>query len=715
MKKKAIIIILCLILFAGCRSIPVFLPPIPPSIKNDASLIVQSETSSWRIKLVIQEEGVYQISEADIQELTNGKGAIEKAELFHRGKPYPTWIDNKDRQLQLRFFAPQPDSRYTTSGIYWISFDTYPVTRVAQRPLELTAPDLKSKTITIETVFEEDRLYEPGSPDYLPWFWQKIPTGGAATIEIKSASRLNIGDHLRVRLWTKTIGQISKSGFQPHMIGLAMDNIPLGKFQWEGDGFHEFTVQINEELLSAIGNQILLHAEPLSQDASDVIWLDRIVIFQDDNLDHQITPIKFSGRGGNVPIILGEEHTIIELDAGTPTQIFQKDPTISPSSHVSLSMDSGSQYILIGEKDIREPDLLPAIEFPPAMQIGDTSPEYLIIGPREFQDSVRPLIEWRAAQGLKTVFEGIDEIVDLFGYGYPEPEAIHNYLANIYAFRQQSPLYVLLVGDFSHSRESVLAGRDLASIPSDMIFSELGGWTVSDTALVDFDQNGTPDLPIGRLPVRNKAQLRNVIQKIIANESRQTQNPLRILQVIDLEVQSFSISSAIFADEIQKGTKTSTLELVPAVANQTALSQSARQKSIDFIVYFGHGSLTQLGDPTIIDEKIVIPPTHPSILIAFTCLVGYFAHPDQSSLVETLLASKSNGIVAAIAPTSLTLLENQESMVRSTARNLANSSGLRLGDLFVNSLEEAWHDTANTDHIRTIQFFGDPALLIPGF
>ena len=100
--------------------------------------------------------------------------------------------------------------------------------------------------------------------------------------------------------------------------------------------------------------------------------------------------------------------------------------------------------------------------------------------------------------------------------------------------------------------------------------------------------------------------------------------------------------------------------------------------------YVGHGSITQWGKEDVFTLDAVselASSSSPPIVVQLTCLSGLFAHPEQTSLSETMLTHEQ-GPVLLVAATSLTLSSNQRPFAVSFFNNLQDPQVERVGDAF---------------------------------
>lgn len=140
--------------------------------------------------------------------------------------------------------------------------------------------------------------------------------------------------------------------------------------------------------------------------------------------------------------------------------------------------------------------------------------------------------------------------------------------------------------------------------------------------------------------------------------------------------------------------------------------------AINLVLYTGHGSIQRLGKEAVLSSTDMQenPGRSPdTLMVMFTCLAGYFAHPEVDSLAEALLKDPGSGFVAVYAPSSLTLSSDQEPLMQYAASRLTSGETTRMGDLFSSADFVGEHLTAGFyDVLSTMVLFGDPATSLPG-
>jgi hypothetical protein len=159
-------------------------------------------------------------------------------------------------------------------------------------------------------------------------------------------------------------------------------------------------------------------------------------------------------------------------------------------------------------------------------------------------------------------------------------------------------------------------------------------------------------------------------------------------------------------------TEDETLLLTGATAKEVA---TAWNEGGWLTTYVGHGSVERWGKEDIFNTETVsqLNAETPPIVLQLTCLTGLFAHPELTSLSESMLRNKK-GPVLLIAATSLTLSGNQQPFALSLMQHMQDPAYSRIGDAF----QAAKLDLAieNNNGLREISdtfvLLGDPSALM---
>ena len=150
---------------------------------------------------------------------------------------------------------------------------------------------------------------------------------------------------------------------------------------------------------------------------------------------------------------------------------------------------------------------------PSSLNATSNGADLLIIAHKDLINTVAPLVSLRQSQGLVVAVANVDDVYDEFGYGAHGPQALRSFLSRTASTWSRAPRYVFLVGDASLDPRNYQGFGDIDMVPTKLVDATFNE-TASDDWLSDFNDDGVPEIPIGRLPARTVAEANLVISKI---------------------------------------------------------------------------------------------------------------------------------------------------------------------------------------------------------
>ncbi len=371
---------------------------------------------------------------------------------------------------------------------------------------------------------------------------------------------------------------------------------------------------------------------------------------------------------------------------------------------------------------------------------GAPPPLWVLIGEDALREASRPLADYRKSEGLEVI-----------GKRPPWAEAI--------ASLPRKPDYIVLLGDdllqFPASPDSV-AGW----LPGER--RSLYRWRatqpeayVSDAVIGDLDQDGIPEIPVGRLPGRDSETIGQLVAKLLAFERTPTTREALHLPIwagnpaygdhfhanvaSNLLRQTLRSHAPDWLDlSLLIGNASDPLSAVPETHGDWFHQMLERGGGL-FTGLMGHGGVNAFYsmpdangwiryEATQAHQLTGPRPSAPALIFACDC--GNFAHP-TTSLAESLLAAPS-GPVAVIAATTQShplpnyysslcwlkgLTEGSDRIVDRwvSAQQCGFETRNPLVELFLKEVEGSLGgelDTAQVrrDHVRLYALLGDPAI-----
>lgn len=331
---------------------------------------------------------------------------------------------------------------------------------------------------------------------------------------------------------------------------------------------------------------------------------------------------------------------------------------------------------------------------------------------------------YRSSQGVVTKVVDVTEIYDEFNYGVLSSHAVEAFLDYAKNNWQTPPSYVMLIGEAHYDSRNYSGIGYWNMVPSrlvDTLYTETG----SDEALSDFNNDGLAEIPIGRASSRNAAGITALFNKTVAWEASLTANAMNrgalfaydLPDGYDFEAMSNRVMSnlpvAMPKITVSRSSPTAQSDIINAV-NETdgGSAQNPGPNAGQFVLnYTGHGtaaSWQNTGFFSSLQAPNLTNASYPSLMIALTCLNGYFMG-NIDTFAEAMTKAENGGAVAVWASTGLTTPDVQEIMGNRFYTKLSEGSITRMGDLIADAKAQV---PAGADVRLSWALLGDPMLKV---
>jgi hypothetical protein len=510
--------------------------------------------------------------------------------------------------------------------------------------------------------------------------------GSTATVSVTLQGAPEIAHNVALSFNDRPLGTMS---FDALARATAAFDVPVSQLM-EGDNVVTLTASSADDVTAVVAISI---AYPHTYDADD----DRLAATVDGTAQTIINGF----TSGDVVVL-------DVTDESAPLRI----PSLTTNGRVVFTAAGlGPRTILAtGTAALSHPS--PIVRNEPSSLRDAAGADEVIVTHPSFAAALAPLVALRQSQGLSVAVVKTDDIYDEFNYGAKSAQAIRDFLY-VAVHRWSKPArYVLLVGDASFDGRNDLGFGDFDFLPTKLVVADVID-TASDTWFTDFDADGASDIPIGRLPVRTLDDAKREINRIVAYEAAPPPAQKRIAFVSDADpALDFHGSALALEAAVPPGNDVVDIDAARAglvAARQQLLAEFGRAFLIDYV---GHGSVeTWSSNAQLLrnsDAAALSAGGRPSIVVAMTCLNGYFHDVYTESLAEALLRG-ANGPVAVWASSSLTSPDAQLPVNDVFLRVLfGNDASARLGDV----LAAAQRSASTPDLRKTFLLFGDPATKI---
>jgi hypothetical protein len=410
--------------------------------------------------------------------------------------------------------------------------------------------------------------------------------------------------------------------------------------------------------------------------------------------------------GKSVTVEGFSDASIRAIDVTDPSRPVELMGTVGAADGASgfsltLSMPGGAREVFaFTASQIATPTSISARPRP----IDNSPADLIVVANAAFMNAMGPLVERRRRDGLSVALVDAESIYDAHGFGHKTPFALRQFLADAKASRGTK--WALLVGDASVDPRNRLGRGASDLVPTKLVETHFLE-TASDDWLVDFDQNGHPDLALGRLPVRTEAEAAAVVAKLVSHRVPGTPIPLVVVSGKTNESDFNPDGKRLLAGfpAATERTHVSTDELGPAGAKDVLFSFLQKQSGV--VQYFGHGAV-ELWANGLLDnaDGELLAATRPSVFVPLTCLNGFFHDVYTESLAETLLKIPDGGALAVWASSGLTFASEQAVVGHAFTQSLL-VGGTTLGEAAI-----AAKAAASLDVRKTWTLLGDPSMRV---
>ncbi|PKO04485.1 MAG: hypothetical protein CVU41_16655 [Chloroflexi bacterium HGW-Chloroflexi-3] len=669
------------------------------------SNLPQREVS--QLRMVVPGEGYFQITRKEWEENGLAIHDPDQIQLLYQGEPHPYWLNAEpnSNDLAVRFYSPpiSPSINLSENVFILSEGQTESINRIApqQAPLDLSNFQ-KTSTGFYGEKYVQPSLYLPQVAGEDHWLWALFQPNQPISQEIQLPQESVNSMTFRVQVW------VSPSNVKNpvQLFSASINDQVLEPVLVEGQGWQVIEFQLDPTYVNQ-KNNFSIHTVISTDDLPGKIYLDWIEI-------EYSLPVNL---GNQVQLFAVRDNQLLTSTSSANGTLAVMDKNLQfPGIYL---LQSDNQFKLTNQPDttyawIPDDQFFPVSSIQPILKEEFSLPsqpiDYLVIAPKIFFQALSPLIDLRQKQGLATMIMSPQQIYDIYNSGTPSVESIKKYMQQINEINPGQLKYLLLVGDYTF--ELVEYQELIGYVPSFFISTDQSGETVSDYPYGDLNGDLSPDLAVGRIPATTPEQVTAWVEKVALYEQSIPFNWNHITAISDPSEVNFLELANNFLLPLSDEYRIQLLSSPdPDEINELFKS------SYTLAAYFGHGSIDLWGKDKILSIPMVseLPKSPaPPVLISFSCLNGYFIHPEKNSLAEGLLFYPGGGVTGIFAPTGQTLMEVQEKLMQFFQIRIQLKSHFRIGNLMIPQKGERFQENSSiADILKTYIFFGDPAMIIP--
>lgn len=689
------------------------LPKALQNTVNESMLPPNPDVQRWvaaqpGAKIAVKADGMYRVTRTELENAgfnVNSNSANWK--LFQEGNEQAIIVGSNDQYIE--FYGRSIDAVESDTRMYYLIADTTPGRRIDTRVMHNLGGPVTSNSYMAAGVRKERTQYfanvlngaaenywgtlisdtpstipNPNDPRYVPFVLNDIDFSfpyAAVTLRLQGGGFVVNTHQVHATLNGQELGLINFGNIENVSATFYVPTSVL----IEGPNFFELT--------ATHGNDFSLF------DTATINYARRYV--SSDNHLAFFTP---GYRKANVTGFSSPNVRVFDTTYDGHTQLMLNVPVVQEGSTFTVKLPSDRSAVMYAVEDgamLQSPSV--TFNTPSTLSTPGHAADIVMISHSsgEFIGAANSWATYRRSPdggGFSVDVIDVADIYDEFNYGVSSASAItqfFNYAKN--NWQSPGPKYAFMFGDGSYDPRNYQGFGNWNLIPTrmvDLVFFETG----SDEALADTDNDGVANIPIGRIPARNAAQITTAQNKTMLFETPQLQDLGRgFACAADLPL-GFDFEAMCLALR-DRWPQTQPFTLVrrglPPPNPQNLPDPQAHANLMlalnagPYIVnYSGHGSAGVWAAASFFstsDVPALANAGTPGIYTMLTCLNGYFIRPDADSIGEALLQAPNGGAVVTWSSTTDTTPDLQMLMGNRFYEQLSNGAMDRLGNLIADA------------------------------
>lgn len=717
----------------------------------------------WRVRdfrnrypalhLYTEGEGMHRVTYEQLRQAGVDLKGVPAAEIAvtHKGQPIPRYVREGGKRRRFGWargfgsggyidFHAEPvseeDERYTTTNVYQLHVNR----RLARTSASVNRdpdPDAAPRYYIESTERDANKFYALGMPTANPWYEQRllgVPGGrnGRAEVQLDLDRPATSVSDERTRLRLGLAGETAFRGTDPdHMASIALNGDIVEEITRDGRGYWEIEVPLPAASVKDGANTVEVEVPGVEGFIFDILYADtyaidyprefvadgNTLVFTEDARSFEVRG--FNRRDLVAYAVSGRNLARVRVDTRR-----RQGEIVAQLPGVAMGE---ATYWVSSEKSLLSPEVVPAGR---GDDLVNPSADYIIVAHPAFiegLENAQGFLAAKQAQGYAPHIVDVNEIIDRYGYGIPNPAGIRRYLQAQDSVTEIK--HVLLVGGATSDPLDYTGSGSIDFVPT--TFTRTGKHiyhTPADGLLVDLygkdgdteNLDGVPDRSIGRWPVRTASDLETIIDKTLqyqqTMESRRS--ALLVAGATDPQYPSFSSQVEDVAESLRTPgagpwddlTRVYVDDFSSVGEAQSALKQGFAGGNA-LTLFSGHGSTSSWTFQGLMDWQVARSLANaglPTLVGTMSCYTSYFVSPSTNTIGHQLLLSGDRGAALIQGAATLTgFSQNQALLGRATDAMIAGQSAGEAVLTARRTLGGSYRDV-----ITNWSLLGDPSLSI---
>ncbi len=578
--------------------------------------------------------------------------------LTRDGESVAYTVDLKMRGIV--FYGETSDSLYVSDGVYLLRYGD----GLVMDQIPGTGPAFTSADMTFtDTLHLEENHYAMTAiatdPESDFWAWDYV-FAGLNELSIDFTVR-DIAATGTAWIGVNLIGSTDTSSNPDHHARILLNGVPVAEDTWDGITPIRIEQTFNQDLLNEGVNTLTVIGLTDTGAPYSLFYLDAI------DIDYQ----RFYTAIGDHLAFCGESNPTVVIDGFGSDALLMLNVTepMAPvidqrvgieytgaGYRVAFAPETPTdRYVITSAQSLIEPEIeMCGIGY---LRSPANVAESIVIAPRLLASGADALARFHQAAGTKAVVVYLDDIFNEFGYGAPDPWSIRSFL--IYASQNWkiAPHSVILLGNGTYDYQNFQGCSDNL-IPVVMKSTPFGLFA-SDGALADFNNDGVPEMAIGRIPALSNDEVFDFVAKLSTYRSAQGVDHALFAADDPDAAGDFPANSNMMASLMPANQQIHSVNL-----NQHSLKDARDlfvqhiESGVDYVNYIGHGGLDRYAEEGLFVDDDAAGLTNSPLFPIFanmTCSTGRFELPGFDCINEILVLNPTAGSLAVFSPTGLSV------------------------------------------------------------
>ena len=649
-----------------------------------------------------------------------------------RGNPIASHYSVSGNSGNLEFIA-------TVERTFYAQSDSYVLKKASQADTALTmlsASDVAPATgANLDYYFAKssvatDSLYHLGSTvDSDPWMMTRVfafgttPSQTTITVPMDNVAQ-NTG--VAAKVTAEALGGFDPDGRQDRIFGLAVGSTALDSQPGSG-----LRVNRLKGSVSLLPNQSSIDVTVSNLQTNDfgidISYINKVEVEYPRTFDLQDGALTFSSDNSEITLTNIQSSAVHVYAASNSGMVYLGQTPVVAGEARFAGIEGATQYHAFVDEAETGYSLTPFTPLDVTALVGQS---VVIAHPQFMGEALQDYVTWRDANlGVQSAIVSTDDVYCAYSGCARSALAIKQFITDLDKNNNLSS--AMLVGGDVYDYHDNLGVGAVAFVPT--LYARTGdliGFAPVDALYGDVDNDGLPDVAVGRLPVRTSAELESLLLKsqqygeqkgrttAVLTADEQTSS-----SAYDFAGSSDSVASILAAQGwlLNKQYLDDYLAQDPSGANRNAFVEQARQGVLSGLdagprlaIYTGHSSAVSWSFANLFNYAATKQLTNtgsPSLYLQWGCYNTYYSHPTTESLSHGLLLSGTQGAAVVIGASSLTNAVTEEQFAGLIQAQLI-SVDTTVGAAMVNAKRELADENGvvDLDILWSVTLLGDPEL-----